>query len=1006
MEIYTRLSKGNNTCAICINLIKTSLSTLLNNKYFQGHLISQLDIIEPYLPVNLCVPHICLYSNLKLVQQAYDSKWMTDKCYDEWMSLNGGDYQLGRGGKLMHLWEDRLSEVEIMDQSHIPKDVIEQVNKSNFIIYNCKYHRSVMHIDLKNSSKMKSDRKSYKILNKLFPFYDDTDKAHSNIDLASLVSTCVVKEYIPGLRHALQYLPIGLPNATAVSMIIHTIGNKECFKIWDLMFKDKMCCASLATYVKYFKSISIAIRRTSLWQDGSHASLSEITGCAYWELAIGRHGRISDWEEERFNRLKCFLPLKLPCISKPSEMTNKEYIDYAYPIMTKIMEQLIPMNLRWPDWSNFCKDRHSWLTSGSAGAKYLEAEGQKIRLNKRSYMETIPISEMVSWLDDEPIIRAIGSEKYEMGKARAIYGTEVKDQAITAYLLTPLEPRLHNIEHIEGSLVGQDEVLSIIRRMNIVKRPKEECTMLDYSDFNRQHTLEMQSLIFKCLKERLIRVGAKADAIKCADWIEKAMLNQWVKFPGSMEFERSVQGMFSGLRSTNFINTILNKVYYQVDLKWVKDNLDVEPVNEFVLHQGDDVWISNKSRLWALTLYKSLQETGLIFSDKKQIQDLNVAEFLRVVYTDQGARGYLGRSVSTLIIRPLQSELDISPTMKAIGVNSQIQTCYRRGLNDAMCSVLWDTMIPFLLKSRIKEISDITIPVNLVVRSFLEGGLDIGKPSTISAKCGSIPPIPVLRYESKFLETNIPKHTSHAYIEIMSEQIQSVFNSERVEDVIHAANISDSIPQGDKIKSLLKFHKQVREWHDKVRKCNVKSGYRIKVEVSEYLKASDLDDGLLMKLRRLNATWENTKICIEEPTELENIFQCITMSPYKDIATAQRARNLNVIEAAKLCIYSSRNKDKIGSAILSVKTLQIRLGNDITSRILSSIRGFGPSMESYFNPIPLSFITNYAINSTVNLAISQNIKNVQQWDKLLNDRLLRSFRTAYSEGTLYQLSNY
>nr|UHS72436.1 MAG: putative RNA-dependent RNA polymerase [Totiviridae sp.] len=954
----------------------------------------------------MCVPHLCLFENLIKVEKCYLANWLSEECFNSWMSINGGDYQLGKGGKLSYLWDDRLEDLKLINQNDMVFEDLDVILNEVVKITVCSRHKNVKHCRLFSTPKGRLNRNKLKGLNKLFPFYDSTDKMHTNIDLASLIEKCLNKGYIKIINKVLTYFPIGTTNSIVVATIIHAIGNPYSDKIWKLMDLDKYCCYDSNSFKAYFKAISIAIRRTSIWYDNSLASLEEITACSYWELSLGRHGMRSDWDEEYFNRVNCPLPLKLPQHNKANNETNEAYLVEAEIVLMKIMRQLVKSDQRWPTWREFCMDRHSWLTSGSAGAKYIKVKGQKVRLNKRSYMETISINDMEKWLDEVPAIYAIASEKYEMGKARAIYGTEVADQAIMSYLLTVLEPKLHEIDGIEGSLTGLDEVLSIIRRVNIVNRDGEECTMLDYSDFNRQHTLQLQSLIFRCLQKRLEEVYAHPDAIRCAKWCADALLNQYVKFPGEIEFVKVIQGMFSGLRGTNFINTLLNKVYFEVGLSWINIHLKIQPIDLYVLHQGDDVWVSNKSRLWAISLYRVLQNCGLIFSDKKQIQDKNMAEFLRVLYNHDGARGYLGRCVATTIMRPLQSELEISPTMKAIGINSQIQTCFRRGLNIEASSILWDAIIPFALKSRIEGLSEITIPVNLVCRSFVEGGLDIGKPSTMAVKCGSIPPVPVMRYESKSLEEAIPQHTSHAYIEIMSQQIQEAFNSESIQKVIHASNVADSIPQSDKIRCLRNFHDQVKKWKDKIKTCNVITGYRENIDPDIWFYDEKDDDNLIDILQEMSVCWETVKISAKAHTDLEIIFQCIAQSPYKDIATAQRAKDLSVIDAAKCCIYSSKAKDKVSQALKALSLIQHETSNEILSRILNSIRGYGPSMESFFNPVPLSFITNYAIDKTVREAMSLKINKLEQWDQLLEVNLRNAFKTSYKHKLLVSISNY
>lgn len=90
-----------------------------------------------------------------------------------------------------------------------------------------------------------------------------------------------------------------------------------------------------------------------------------------------------------------------------------------------------------------------------------------------------------------------------MGKPRAIYGTGVKDNAICAYVQDKVEDYLYNVDDVESELQGFDFTATMIRRMRAASEEDIECTTVDYTDFNYQHTLQAQRLLFKCLADQL-----------------------------------------------------------------------------------------------------------------------------------------------------------------------------------------------------------------------------------------------------------------------------------------------------------------------------------------------------------------------------------------------------------------------------------------------------------------------------------------------------------------------
>ncbi|CAB4064054.1 unnamed protein product [Lepeophtheirus salmonis] len=119
------------------------------------------------------------------------------------------------------------------------------------------------------------------------------------------------------------------------------------------------------------------------------------------------------------------------------------------------------------------------------------------------------------WLDTEPKLVALGSDKMEPGKARAIYGTAPQDQAIITYLVKPIEGNFKNNSYLVGGHSGIQEVADIGIRLSAAGC-ESEITMLDYADFNYEHTLEaLFDAVLEILEERF---NENNDLIKAARW--------------------------------------------------------------------------------------------------------------------------------------------------------------------------------------------------------------------------------------------------------------------------------------------------------------------------------------------------------------------------------------------------------------------------------------------------------------------------------------------------------
>lgn len=62
----------------------------------------------------------------------------------------------------------------------------------------------------------------------------------------------------------------------------------------------------------------------------------------------------------------------------------------------------------------------------------------------------------------------------------------------------------------------------MVLRLRAVAVGTVECTMIDYADFNYQHTIEAQVIVFETLAEILQIMGHHQDKARAARWIADA----------------------------------------------------------------------------------------------------------------------------------------------------------------------------------------------------------------------------------------------------------------------------------------------------------------------------------------------------------------------------------------------------------------------------------------------------------------------------------------------------
>lgn len=928
----------------------------------------------PFLPKLLQHPHLCLLSTLKYVEYCYRLSFISSSLYDRWMSCNAGNYQLGNSPAAMLLWSE-FSKYVFADR---PRDasITNAPLSAAISLYKCKTHGvPVVCIQWR----LIKSRKDVQCLNDIWAWSSDADKNKTTLDAASVVFYARLHKLGSLVDHILPFISVFYKNVTATALLLHAVGNPHFKHVVALWAKRNACCLVEADFPKYMKCLSTALRRTGHWPNGQKATLGEKSCCAYWELAIGRSRNISPWADEERRRTKELAYLKLPGdIGSPSAHTNVQFLGLMKPVLDQIMAELVPSSPRAETWSDFCRRRQSWVSGGSSGGAKLDVAGTKVRINKHTYFEGISHSEMLTWIESEPIIRAVASEKFEMGKARAIYGTHPVDYSIMSFCISEIERKFYRIVGVEGGLAGLDEVAGVIRRCRIAQGEGVECTMIDYADFNYQHTLAVQALVFEALAQRFALVGANPDYVKAADWCAKALLNQWCTFPQSKGPVRVVQGMFSGLRGTNFLNTLLNVAYYRTVREFVARQYRLSPISEYSIHQGDDVWISNESRLWAIVFFNSAEASGFEYQPSKQMFGTNVGEFLRVLYTSEGARGYLARAIATFIVKPIQGSDIYGPAERAAAINSQVQILYRRGYTLEGSNLIWEATVPHAASVSLPS-GGFSIPKGILKKSFLYGGLDLGPPLTMSESALSTASIPQMRVGSKELERTVDTKMTDDWIQVMSESVGSVFDAPAVAEVVHASNVADSLRLEDRMASLRVLERELKVWKDRLictRGTRSRAAFDAFFNSYHYCVpvANDLDmlAGVLCRKSGFNTR-----------TDVDAMFAAISSSPFRDISTAMRALKVGVIDAAIVCIDMCTSSSLRTQALFLLVQVRQRCSDEILTRILNGIRLGGSSFECLYHPIILSWLQKQALQLAITKAMADGVSNTLEWDSLL-----------------------
>ena len=122
-------------------------------------------------------------------------------------------------------------------------------------------------------------------------------------------------------------------------------------------------------------------------------------------------------------------------------------------------------------------------------------------------------------------------------------------------------------------------------------------------------------------------------------WLAEGIFNLWVSRPGDRDFQRHLQGLWSGMLLTTFKNTTSCDAYDRT-----VESILIQWYFEFVAHGrkrvlGDDLRAITRDD-WSALLYCShLDELGLDAQKSKQGVSKRQGEYLRIIFSSSQAYG-------------------------------------------------------------------------------------------------------------------------------------------------------------------------------------------------------------------------------------------------------------------------------------------------------------------------------------------------------------------------------
>lgn len=295
--------------------------------------------------------------------------------------------------------------------------------------------------------------------------------------------------------------------------------------------------------------------------------------------------------------------------------------------------------IAWEDVDSYWHRRLAYTANGAHhDHRYQLNAVPGIRNTRRSASEQMAVNPLHAW---DGSCRYSASLKLEHGKSRALFSADTSSYYCFNHLLTPVERAWAN--RIVVLDPGRGGTIGIGARLD--SGPKGVHTMLDYTDFNSQHSLQAQAMVI----EETCKWVNYPDPL--AQRLVRSFYQSYIRVGGKL---RRVRGtLMSGHRATTYINSVLNRAYLLCAYP---------PMSSlYAIHVGDDVYLRTPDRATAAAIIAAAATAGIRINPVKQSVGEVTAEFLRCAYSGGEAHMYPARSISSLVSGNWVSEVKLTP---------------------------------------------------------------------------------------------------------------------------------------------------------------------------------------------------------------------------------------------------------------------------------------------------------------------------------------------------------
>lgn len=388
------------------------------------------------------------------------------------------------------------------------------------------------------------------------------------------------------------------------------------------------------------------------------------------EVLANRGVGTVDWEAEREHRIS-------PNVAKVDA-------NEVYAITRAVFVDAVAGGKRYNpvDYKDYWATRWQWATLGSvhsqhpADAAYVSPE-HKLK-NKFYTLNSMPDLPLRHWLSRPPELHAWASVKWEWGKQRAIYGTDLTSYILFDFVMKGCEEYFPSYVPVGGTATPE-HVQQQVRKLQSQGIP----FCMDYEDFNSQHSVPAMQAVLRAFYD-VYSASMSIDQREAFSWCFSSLEHQFVHNNiAHAPTYRATATLFSGWRLTTFVNTALNFAYATI----IARRAGIRMIDR--LHNGDDALIALEQPGHAFRMMAAAQALNIrVKAEKSNLA--SIVEFLRVDTSGGQGKQYLSRAIATLVHSRTESGLPNDLLSAADASVTRLAEAQARGMPDSIASVLRD----------------------------------------------------------------------------------------------------------------------------------------------------------------------------------------------------------------------------------------------------------------------------------------------------------------------------